>query len=317
MLKRRIIKRILISTGALFALLLLYLMPRNYDITPKSVYTYESNTVKTSNVFLMNDSNLVSRTSVVINNDSTVDRAYELLDILIKDGKGESLIPNGFRSIIPSDTTVLGIDFNNNILKVNFSNDFLDINKEVVLPMLESIIYTLTEIDDVKGIVIYIDGNPLLKLPQTNIVLPSLLDRNFGINKEYDITSLSNITHVTEYYISKYNDNYYYVPVTKYVNDDRDKIKIIVDDLTSNKVYNTDLMSFLNSNTELLNMEIENNVMTLTFNNYILSDFDKKDILEEVVYTICLSVKDNYDVDTVVFNVDNQEIYKTVLKTIE
>jgi len=41
-----------------------------------------------------------------------------------------------------------------------------------------------------------------------------------------------------------------------------------------------------------------------------------KDILEEVIYTICLSIKDNYDTKEVIINVDNEEISKTVLKTI-
>ena len=42
-----------------------------------------------------------------------------------------------------------------------------------------------------------------------------------------------------------------------------------------------------------------------------------KEILEEVIYTICLSIEDNYDVKQIVFNVNNEEIYKSVLKSIE
>ena len=45
--------------------------------------------------------------------------------------------------------------------------------------------------------------------------------------------------------------------------------------------------------------------------------FNEKNILEEVIYTISLSVDANYDVKEVVFQVDNQEIYKSVIKTIE
>ena len=42
-----------------------------------------------------------------------------------------------------------------------------------------------------------------------------------------------------------------------------------------------------------------------------------KDILEEVIYTISMSINDNYEVKTVVFNVENEEIHKSVLKSIE
>ena len=57
--------------------------------------------------------------------------------------------------------------------------------------------------------------------------------------------------------------------------------------------------------------------MVIEFNSYIFNDIDTKDILEEVIYTICLSINDNYDVKEVAFNVNEEEIYKTVLKSIE
>ena len=105
--------------------------------------------------------------------------------------------------------------------------------------------------------------------------------------------------------------------MTKYLNDDREKIKIIVDELASSYLYNSNLMSYLNSNTTLLSSEITDDTLSLVFNQYIFSDQTTKNILEEVIYTIGLSIGVNYDVKQVVFNVDNQEIYKSVIKTLE
>lgn len=105
--------------------------------------------------------------------------------------------------------------------------------------------------------------------------------------------------------------------VTKYLNDEREKIKIIVDELASSYLYNSNLMSYLNSNTTLLSSEITDDTLSLVFNQYIFSDQTTKNILEEVIYTIGLSIGVNYDVKQVVFNVDNQEIYKSVIKTLE
>ena len=76
-------------------------------------------------------------------------------------------------------------------------------------------------------------------------------------------------------------------------------------------------MSFLNVNTELLNYEIKDKSMYLTFNDYILNSIENKNILEEVLYTICLSIEDNYDVEEVVFILNDEEISKSVLKTLE
>ena len=183
--------------------------------------------------------------------------------------------------------------------------------------VVEAIVYTATSIKEVKSVIIFVDGDVLTKLPKSGINLPSTLDRSFGINKEYDLTSTDSINQVTVYYVDEYNDNYYYVPVTKYLNDDRDKIKIIIDELTSANMYQTNLMSFLNSNTELLDIQQSEDVLSLNFNSYIFNDATKKDILEEVIYTICLSVGDNYNVEEVVFQVDTEEVYKTVLKDVE
>ena len=82
-------------------------------------------------------------------------------------------------------------------------------------------------------------------------------------------------------------------------------------------MYNTNLMSFLNNNVKLLSVEQLEDTLTLNFNEYIYSNLDTKEILEEVIYTICLSIEDNYDVKQIVFNVNDEEIYKSVLKSIE
>ena len=154
-------------------------------------------------------------------------------------------------------------------------------------------------------------------MPKSKINLPSTLDRSFGINKEYNINKLDNINKTTVYYINTFDNKTYYVPVTKINNDSRNKIEIIIDELSSNNTYKTNLMSYLNSNTKLISVEEKENELRLSFNNSILDNISNQKILEEVIYTISLSVKDNYNVDSVIFNVDNKEICKSVLKTLE
>lgn len=76
-------------------------------------------------------------------------------------------------------------------------------------------------------------------------------------------------------------------------------------------------MSYLNSNISLLATEQELDSLSLVFNDYLFNDANSKNILEEVIYSISLSVGDNYDVKEVIFEVNNEEIYKSVIKTIE
>jgi germination protein M len=262
----------------------------------------------------MDSNNYIARTEVKITNRKIESKARELLEILIKDGNGEGVIPSGFKSIISSDTKINSIKYENNLIKVDFSSELLDTKIEYEEKIIEAIVYTLTSIDGIDKVIIYVDGNILSKLPKTGINLPATLDKSYGINKEYNIDSYKDLSKVTVYYISKYNDNTYYVPVTKYINDDRDKVKIIIDSLASSNLSSPNLMSFLNSNTVLLSSELNDDTLSLVFNQYIFNDLETKNILEEVIYTISLSIQANYDVKKVSFEVNNEKIYKSVVK---
>lgn len=321
MIKRILSRKVIVATSALFALFLVYMIPKEeikqLENVPENIEYVESQ-VEEQTVFLLNQDNLLGRTQVVASETADpLSKVKEALLTLIQEGPNESRVPNGFKAIIPSDTKINSIDLQDGILKVDFSKELLDVNEEMEEKVVEAIVYTATSIKEVKSVIIFVDGDVLTKLPKSGINLPSTLDRSFGINKEYDLTSTDSINQVTVYYVDEYNDSYYYVPVTKYLNDDRDKIKIIIDELTSANMYQTNLMSFLNSNTELLDIQQSEDVLSLNFNSYIFNDATKKDILEEVIYTICLSVGDNYNVEEVVFQVDTEEVYKTVLKDVE
>lgn len=310
----------MVATSALFALFLICLIPNTDEKVLKNIeqeLNYINYTPNKSEIFLMDVNGYLARTTISINSNDVEGKAKEILETLIKGSAGESKVPNGFVGIIPSETKILSIEYKNNVLKVNFSKDILDIKKEMEEKLIEAICYNLTSIDGVDKIIIYVEGDILTKLPQTGINLPATLDRSFGINKEYNINSTKDLNMVTIYYITKYNNNEYYVPVTKYLNDDREKIQIIVDELTSSSTYNSNLMSYLNSNAKLLTISESVDSLDLVFNSYIFSDATEKEILEEVIYTICLSVRDNYDVETVSFQIEDEEIYKSVLKTIE
>lgn len=322
MLKKASIRKILVSISALFALFLIYLIPNNASDNKLNIdyeLSYVEQDVNKEVIYLLDSYNMLGRSEVVINSEnlSVENKARELVEVLIKGGAGEDRIPNGFRSILSSETKILSLKFNDGIIKIDFSKELLDVDKENEEKMVEAIVYTLTSIEGVNKVIIYVDGDILTKLPQTNKNLPATLDKSFGINKEYDITSMNDITMTTVYYINKYNDNYYYVPVSKFSNDDRNKITIIVDSLSSSPTYKANLMSFLNYNTKLLSATQNIDTLSLNFNSYIFNDASEKKILEEVIHTISLSVEDNYDVSELIFKVDDEEIYKTTFKSIE
>ncbi len=310
MIKRMSLKKIAICISAISAIFLFYLFPTNNKLKVKEELEYVSDE-KLSTIFLNDSNNYLAMTSINIDDESITSKGRKLITALIQGEKYEDNLPNGFKGVIPADTKILNTYFKDGVFKIDFSETLLDTSKENEEKVIEAIVYTLTSIDEVKFVIIYLNGEILTLLPKSNITLPATLDRSFGINKEYDITNNKDITKTTIYYINKYNDIEYYVPVTKVNNDTREKAEIIIEELSINRTYNTNLMSYLNTNAKVIAVNKKNNDMILDFNNYIYSDSTDNEVSDEVIKQVCLSIKDNYDINSIIFTVNNKEIYKS------
>ena len=310
MLKKSALRRIMVSTIALIIVTILYFFPTKEEYTPLT-QNIEYVSVDETPIYLVNPDQYVVRTNIATNSKDEISLAKELIDALTVGSDRKDYISEHFSQVIPKNTKLLDISLDQGLLKLNFSKEFLNIDKDSEEKMIEALVYTLTEIDGIEKIMIFVEDTKLDRLPQSKINLPNTLDRSYGINKIYDITSLKDITKTTIYYIGEFNDLIYYVPVTKLENDKgNNKIEIIIDELKSSPIYEANLMSYLASSVELESYEELENQVTLSFNHAIFDDFNEKNILEEVKYSISLSIQDTLHVDEVIFKV-NDEIIET------
>ncbi len=307
MLKRFSLKKILVSASVLVTLLIICLVPGEDAVKFKQELKYNEE-LSVNDVYLLDGYQYVALTEMPLFTKSIEDQALEIIDVLIEGGPGENKIPSGFKALINGETTVNDISIKDEILSIDFSKELLDTKKEYEVKVIESLVYSLTSIKGVKGIKILIDGKPLEILPQSKVRLPDVLDKSFGINREYNLTSLKNVSQITIYYLNKYNDDFYYVPVTKYLNDDREKVNIIIDELANNNSYLTGLMSFMNNKAKLKDTLIETDEVILNFDSGILNDVDSKTVLKEVTQSINYSIIANYGIKNVALNVDSEPI---------
>lgn len=320
MLKRMSIKKIMVSTCAIIVLLIIYILPDNSrEIKLKNdKIEYISNDI-VGTIYLVDSNNYVARTSIPTCKCEGEKMAKDLLEGLIIDGNKSDIIPNGFRSILPSGTSILNLELKDKTLTINFSKELLEVSPNEERKMIESIVYTLTSIKGIDKVKIQVDSSPLTKLPNSKELLPEVLDKSYGINKTYDLVTTNNIVSYTTYYVNKYNNNEYYVPVTKYINNkDNDIIKVIIKELSSSPIYETNLMSYLNAGAVLEDYELLDSNLKLNFNELLLNDINKKNLLEEVIYTISLSM-DNYynNLETVSFYINNEEVYTVNINDIK
>lgn len=300
MLKRFTFKKLGITTLLLLLALILY----NYPEVINEEYIPEQ--CENINIYLIDKNDFVAMTEIETNNKNINDQIREILNALII-GNNEEKLPEGFKAVIPRGTKILSYQLNDGLLKINFSREFLSSDEKDEEKMIEAIVFSLTSINDVKKIMIFVENERLTELPKSKKKLDLYLDRKIGINKVVDITSLNNTEMITVYYLSNL-DNKYYIPISYITNDEGDKIEIIINNLKTNRLYSSNLSSHLDYQVELMNYEATTDEVILDFNDILLASVYKGKLKEEIKYAISYSIYDTLGIENITFQVNNQKI---------
>lgn len=291
MLKKNALRRICISTFSLFIVLLLCIFPNNETSYPEEIISINELTMP---LYIKDQNGYVARTNIIKKKDNDIEY---IINLLTKGSLYENYLPVNFEPLIPENTKLLNYSLNDKVLKLNFSKEFLLVKENDEEKMIESLIYSLCELENIDKILIYVENKKLNELPNSKVKLPVSLDKSYGINKVYDIKSYKNITKTTIYYASKTDDLTYYIPITKITNNDANAVEIIVKELKTSPIYESNLISFLNASYELKNYEIMENSVNMSFDNKMLLNLNDENITEKVKYTLALSIRDTLGKD--------------------
>ncbi len=293
MLKKKAIRKIFVTTLSMLIILTIYTIPTTSK--PKVLRTNleieDITNLSTDKIYLLNKNNYLVKTDVFIDSTKQEEKIKKIINYLtINNNK----IPSNLNGYIPKNTKLIDFNIESNSIVLNFSNEFTNSNNEEI--MITGIVYSLLELSEINEVSFKVENN--FYKNYTN------LTKDIGINKNILYNNRKDINKVVTYYLDD-TDNYY-VPVTNYVNDTREKIEIIVDSLKETK---KGLISYINDNTELLNYIEENNLLILNFSKELKN---KNSISEDkILNTISYSVFDNYDVNMVMFQVEG-ETYKYI-----
>lgn len=295
MLKRKALNRIFLTTVVFFVVFTLYNLKEisNNDISK------ESSNTKEETIYTLNDDNYVSKTSVYVSKVLTLeDKIREKLEIMIEKNNKNALLPSYFNPILPENTKVLDVVVEDSLVKVYFSKELMNITEEQSEKMIEAIVYTITN-ENILGVEIYVNGSMLKYVPHTDKELPTVLTKDIGINKTYEIFNSSDISKIVMTYYTNSDNNYYEVPVTKYVNDKREKLEIIFEELESSSL-DKNLINLLD-NIKINSYKIYDNKIAIDIN---------KELSNEEENLVFKSIFDNYDKEKV-------EIFVNEVKNIE
>ena len=301
--------KIFVSTLVFGLLVLFYLVPSpSFDM---EVVEEDNKDKKENVVYLLDEDNYVSRVISYYEESDIEGVIREKIKILINGDKSLGK----FYSLIPKNTILKDVKVEKDSVYLNFNKEILNVNKYLEESMIEAIVFSLTEINGINNVYINVDSEKLTKLPNSGREIPYPLTRSFGINKKYDLNSLNDIDKTTIYFVKSCDEVEYYVPVTKVSNTSSSKIDIIIEELKNTVNAQDNLNSYVSSNIELVDKEINDEKVNLIFNDFIFSDASSKVILEEVKYVVSESIFANMNVKEVIFSTKDHNNIVSVKKS--
>lgn len=302
MLKKKAFNKIFFTTIIFFIVFVLY----NFKlVSSNSEEEQKQNVSEKEIIYTLNDDDYISKTEVYVGKVFTLeDKIKEKLEIMVKDNNKNALLPSYFKPILPKNTKVENVVVEDSLVKVYFSKELNDITEDQSEKMIEAIIYTITD-ENVLGIEIYVDNQLLKYVPHTKRELPALLTKDFGINKTYEVNATQDINKIVMTYYTNCDNSYCEVPVTKYINDDREKLEIIFDNLSS--VMGNNLISLIDD-VKLSDYKIDDKSITVDLN---------KDVSDDEISLIAMSIFNNYDIEKINILVNNQKKMEKTKKNIE
>lgn len=229
--------------------------------------------------------------------------AKQALEYMVANGPVSEILPNGFKAVLPADTSINSVEIKEGVATVDFSKEFKEYKAEEETSILEAITWTLTQFDGVKQVKLQIEGTALSEMPVNKTAIPSAASRNMGINTDTSESSdIMNTRPVTVYFMAGDTDNYYYVPVTKRVSNSEGDVEAVLSSLIKGPGYSTPLVSEFRPDTELLDEPgLKDGVVSLNFNESIYSSFDgeEKVVSEHLLNELVLSLTEQKGIDKV------------------
>lgn len=298
MLKTKAIRKIFTTTLTMFIILTIFTIPtatKNKNILRTNLEIEDIANLSTDKIYLLNKDNLLVRAEVFIEGKSKEEKIKNIINYLTITNEK---IPSGLNGYIPKKTKLKNINLDENVVYLNFSKDFLNHQKSKRNIIITGLVYSILEVENTESVIIQVEDDYLkdYKFP---------LNKNIGINNKYLLNSRKDLNRVVIYYLDNINEKNYYVPVTKYLNDKRDKIEVVIDEL-KNSTDSDNLISYVNNKLELIDYKEESDVLFLNFNDYLLDN--NKEINRDILNSIAYSAFSNYDVNMVMFEVNNEKV---------
>ena len=245
----------------------------------------DTNKIK-SNIYLLDKDDYVSMISYFFDKSSVEKLIIDKINLLING------FDDNFISLIPKNTKINKLNVDRDKVYIDFSKELYNVSEFYEDEMIESIVFSLCDIEGINYIYLSVDGVALTELFNSKKKIDYPLSKDFGINKEYNISDFKNIDKTVVVFGKSVDDFNYYVPITKVYNSNDDKIEVIISELKSSVNSQVGLVGFLDDSINLVDSIINNDSITLILNGVKSSEYEE---------FINLSIRENYEIEHIIY----------------
>jgi germination protein M len=183
-----------------------------------------------------------------------------------------SLVEKGLKPPLPEGTRIVGMNIRDGLAKIDFGLDFLNFNDIISEKnAISSVVYTLTEFPAIEQVSIMVEGKPLKKCPHGTVIKEVLQRENINLEPVDSSLPLEDMIPVTLYFRGSNADGSYnyFVPVTRMVNKSEDVISTALQELIKGPAEDTDLVSLIPAETQLLGVRQEGSEVIVDFSKEV------------------------------------------------
>lgn len=221
----------------------------------------------------------------------------------------EDQVKDDFSGVLGKGTVLKKAEVKDGIAFLYFDDHLLSYEETQELKVLEALTWGATQFPEVKQVQLFLNDQKLTKMPKANTPIPTVLDRNLGINHfESATSSLHQGDTIVVYYSKTLDDASYLVPKSKRIAGSAKDMETVVNEVLNDVSVSSSLSSPLYQD-QIDAMDLptkENETLVVNMNHALLSsDRSAKQMAYE---SLVLSLADNFDVDEVKVYVDDNVV---------
>ncbi|WP_163537939.1 GerMN domain-containing protein [Gracilibacillus sp. YIM 98692] len=272
----------------------------------------ESSTTSANRVlYLLDENGLVVPHEVSLPTPESKEVAKQVLQYLVQGGPVTDMLPNGFQAVLPAGTEILSLNIEaGGTLVVDVSEEFKTYQAENEKKILEAMTYTLTQFENVNRVKLWINGHEQDVMPVNGTPINEGYSRANGINvHQSEAVDLMESKATTLYFPMQNNEEVYFVPVTQHVEMDAENpYQSVVQALLNGPAFDLPLQHFMNTGSQLASAPVmQDGVLSITFNENILSNSEKSMIADEVMQSIVLTLTEQENIEAVEVSIENHD----------